>query len=131
MRISYYELLGMIRNGIDLKDLKVYLTGNEYRIYTYCSDSATDDFSHYEIKNKSDIDDNYRDYLSECFLESMMFDKCIEFVEEQDKLIPKHITNEFIQGLDKYMTKQDIKHIAHKINEIINYLQHKAKGSDE
>ena len=51
----------------------------------------------------------------------------VEIIEEQDELIPKHITYEFIQGLDKYMTKQDIKHIAHKVNEIINYLQHKSK----
>lgn len=123
MKISYYDLLGMIRDGIELKDLKVYLTGNEYRVYTYCSDCVTDDFSHYEIKNKSEIDDNYKDYLADCFLESMMFDRCIEFIEEQDELLPKHITNEFIQCLDN----QDIKHIAHKVNEIINYLQHKSK----
>lgn len=52
----------------------------------------------------------------------------VEIIEEvEDKLMPKHLTNDFIQGLDKYMTKQDIKHIAHKVNEVINYLQHISK----
>ena len=57
----------------------------------------------------------------------MILNNEVEIIEEQDELIPKHLTNGFIQGLDKYMTKQDIKHIAHKVNEIINYLQHKSK----
>lgn len=51
-------------------------------------------------------------------------------IEKQDELMPSHLTNEFIQGLDKYMTKQDIKHIAHKVNEIINYLQHISKEEE-
>ena len=136
MKISYYELLGMIREGVELKDLKVYLTGNEYKVYTYCSDSVTDDFSHYEIKNKSDIDENYRDYLADCFLESMMFDKCIEFVEED-----KEIEFEDIEEIDlqeKYLNYQpEIDELKIKINiliknqkkliDIINNL----KGSDD
>ena len=51
----------------------------------------------------------------------------VEIIEEDkkiDNLIPKHLPNEFIQQIDKYITHQDIKCIAHKVNEVINYLQH-------
>lgn len=41
-----------------------------------------------------------------------------------DNLMPKHLSNEFIQQIDKCITHQDIKCIAHKVNEVINYLQH-------
>ena len=42
--------------------------------------------------------------------------------------IPKHIPNEFIQILNTSLYPDDIKCIAHKVNEIINYLQHTNKG---
>ena len=44
--------------------------------------------------------------------------------------IPKHIPNEFIQILNTSLYPDDIKCIAHKVNEIINYLQHINKGDD-
>ena len=53
----------------------------------------------------------------------------VEIVEnKQDELLPRHLSNNFIQSLDKREPDStDIKSIAHKINSIINYLQHITK----
>lgn len=57
--------------------------------------------------------------------------KDIDNLEEPKKVeIPKHIPNKVIQDLDYGVCDQDIKCIAHKINEIINYLQYK-ESNDE
>lgn len=61
---------------------------------------------------------------------------CDEYTDyeivKDDKDIPKHLSNEFIQSFDKGgMTPNNIKTIAHKVNEVINYLQHKLKDSDD
>lgn len=46
--------------------------------------------------------------------------------------IPKHIPNEVIQDLDRAICTANVKCIAHKVNELINYLQHINRGdSDE
>jgi tRNA U34 5-carboxymethylaminomethyl modifying enzyme MnmG/GidA len=72
----------------------------------------------YKDYNGNEIEDNFTRYIIHSLNDE------IEILEEvEDKLIPEHISNEFIQSLDKEM----IKHIAHKVNEIINYLQHISK----
>jgi hypothetical protein len=56
----------------------------------------------------------------------------VEVIEESKKLeIPKHIPNEVIQDLDRAICPANVKCIAHKINEIINYLQYKEKKENE
>lgn len=56
----------------------------------------------------------------------------IEIIEEPKKVeIPKHLSNEFIQHLDDMIIDNDIKCIAHKVNEIINYLQYKEREKQE
>ena len=59
--------------------------------------------------------------------EKYVNDVCNEKSNKIDNLMPKHLSSKFIQQLDKCMTNQDIKCIAHKINEIVNYLQHISK----
>lgn len=57
--------------------------------------------------------------------------KDIGNLEEPKKVeIPKHITNEVIQDLDRAICPTNVKCIAHKINEIINYLQYKEKKDE-
>lgn len=52
----------------------------------------------------------------------------IEIIEEPKKIeIPKHIPNEVIQDLDRSICPANVKCIAHKVNELINYLQYKDK----
>lgn len=55
----------------------------------------------------------------------------VEIIEESKKVeIPKHIPNDVIQYLDRAICPENVKCIAHKVNEIINYLQHKEKQED-
>lgn len=44
--------------------------------------------------------------------------------KEEEVPIPEHIDNKFIQSISTKLVPSDVKHIAHKVNEIINYLQH-------
>lgn len=56
----------------------------------------------------------------------------VEIIEEPKKVeIPKHIPNEVIQDLDRTVYPGDVKCIAHKVNEIINYLQYKEKKEEQ
>lgn len=41
-------------------------------------------FNYYELQDKDVIDENYHVYLSECFLESSMFEKCIQVLDEEE-----------------------------------------------
>ena len=53
----------------------------------------------------------------------------VEIIEEPKKIeIPKHIPNEVIQDLDRAICPANVKCIAHKVNELINYLQYTNKG---
>ena len=53
----------------------------------------------------------------------------VEVIGENKEIeIPKHIPNEVIQDLDRAICPANVKCIAHKVNELINYLQHTNKG---
>ena len=63
-------------------------------------------------------------------LERVLNEK-VEVIEEDKKIeIPKHIPNEVIQDLDRAICPANVKCIAHKVNELINYLQHINKGEN-
>ena len=79
--ISYYDLLGMIQEGIQPERIEVRLCGD--RKVVYKADYDGDEFSHYRIDDYED--ENYHTYLSECLLESSMFDKCIKILDEEDE----------------------------------------------
>lgn len=79
--ISYYELLGMIKEGNIPKRLYVKIAN--YGMY-YIADYDGEEFSFYKRQNKDGVDENYHFYLSECFLESSMFDKCIQVLDEEE-----------------------------------------------
>ena len=52
----------------------------------------------------------------------------VEIIEEPKKVeIPKYIPNEVIQDFNRAVCPGNIKCVAHKVNEIINYLQYKEK----
>lgn len=56
----------------------------------------------------------------------------VEIIEESKKVeIPKHIPNAVIQDLNRTVYPGDVKCIAHKVNEIINYLQYKEKKEEQ
>jgi hypothetical protein len=82
--ISYYELLGMIKEDKAPNKIKVHLTPCTSKIYVREND-LDDTFSYYGLGEEAE-DSDYHYYLAECFLESMMFDETIEILEEEKEL---------------------------------------------
>ena len=76
--ISYYELLGMIKDGNIPKRIYVKLPSLNYGVH-YIAEYDYGDFSHYYAE-EDDI--NYKSYLSECFLENDMFGRFIQVLDE-------------------------------------------------
>lgn len=73
--ISYYDLLGMIKDGNIPKTIKVQLHNVTYsKMYKAVYDG--EEFTNYYLIG--DEDGNYKNYLIECFWEESTFDKCIE-----------------------------------------------------
>ena len=107
--ISYYELLDIIKEENAPKKIKVEIVKGTSEIYKAEYDG--EDFSHY-LLDKPSQNENYRFYLSECFLESMMFDKCITILDEENEF-------EDIEELDVNKF-HDIDECIYKINSLIN-----------
>lgn len=79
--ISYYELLGMIKDGKAPSKIKAHLTSKP-REYRAIYDGG--DLGYYELVNLKENDDEYYRYLMDSFIESMMFDKTIEILDEKN-----------------------------------------------
>jgi len=79
--ISYFELLVMIKSGNIPKEICVNLS-SMFHPCIYKAIYDVDKFNGYIIADADNISENYKFYLSECLLESSMFDKCIEIVED-------------------------------------------------
>ena len=126
--ISYYELLGMIKEDKVPNKIRVHLTSKP-RVYEAQYDES--DFSHYFIYD-GDADEDYHYYLAECFLESSMFDLNIEILKEEKK-IPEKFKVHSLGDKDEYgnfvsspfPTNEEF---MDKINKIIDYL--KSKGDE-
>ncbi len=120
--ISYYELLGMIKEKKAPNRIKVHLTSKP-KIYKARYDD--EDFNYYELDDEDD-DENYSCYLSDSYLESMMFDETIEILEE-DKKIDKIKTLNNVgnsRNLVEFQDKQQLNNhiLKDKINEIIDVI---------
>ena len=116
MKITMYELYGKIYDENPPKHIKVY--GEDW---------YWNDYDGYVTKESLKTTPDAQIYLMDRYRTFMNLDKEVEIIEEPkkiDNLMPKHLSNEFIQQIDKCITHQDIKCIAHKVNEVINYLQH-------
>lgn len=125
--ISYYELLTMVKGGNIPQLLILHLVPTKSVEYVPDYDYVSDKLVGYEILNDKDEDENYSYHLVDCFLESTMFDKVIETIEEekeieklkieQDTPSNYYIKNEY--GTKCYLTKHS-KMIAEKVNELID-----------
>lgn len=74
--ISYYDLLGMIKEGNI--PILVYWEYRGEKI-AYVADYDIDNsFLGYSLQNDDDENDTVRSFLAECFLEYEMFKECIE-----------------------------------------------------
>ena len=81
--ISYYELLGMIKEDKAPRKIRVHLISTP-KIYK--KDDDIEEYCYYVIDDDEETNENYKYYLTESYLESMMFDKNIEIIEEEKEL---------------------------------------------
>ena len=115
--ISYYELLGMIKEGKAPNKIKAHLN-SQPKIYVR-EDDLDDTFSYYGLEEGEKEDSDYHYYLAECFLESSMFDENIEILDE------KKIEKLTLHPDDWTLPTQCDLVLANKIDEIIDYLESK------
>lgn len=100
MKISYYELLGMIKEGNIPNEVLVTLQNGLKPVkYSAEFDYVDDSLTCYSICDEDEVDENYHDYLTDCFIEMSVFDKCIEIIEEEKEI--SKITKEEFERLDK------------------------------
>lgn len=86
MKISYYELLGMIKEGDIPNEVLVTLQNGLNSVkYVPEFDYVDDSLTCYSIYDKDEEDENYHHYLTDCFIEMSVFDKCITIVEDELK----------------------------------------------
>lgn len=127
--ISYYELLTIIKDCEQIWEYPKVYWHNNYRdkvLYIPTFDSVSGDLEGYHLKNRNLENEDIRYWLSECMLESSMFDKCIEIagqditINEEDKNIPEKIDEEFFEAVSSSYKDRIMKD---KIDEIIDYLE--------
>ena len=102
--ISYYELLTMIKDYENEKQYpKVYWHNNirEKILYVPSFDCVNGQLEGYHIKNRNLECEDIRYWLSECMLESSMFDKCLEIKKEREK-------SEIQQEISKLQSEIDL-----------------------
>ncbi|MCI6191222.1 MAG: hypothetical protein MR691_15055 [Clostridium sp.] len=119
--ISYYELLKRIKEGNIPPKIILHLVPNKSVEYISDYDYVSDKLVGYEILNDKDEDENYSYYLVDCFLESTMFDKVIEIIEEEKEIekLQKPTLDEYIHITGEDLYKQDMK-LYDKIDELID-----------
>ena len=135
--ISYYELLGMIKEDKAPRKIRVHLTSGISKLYVR-EDDMDGTFNFYGLGVNEKENEEYHFYLAECFLESDMFEKNIEILDEKkiEKLYTYRCYTDFIYHDEKKDDKErflkDLQNtfvdIEEKINEIIDYL--KSKGDE-
>ena len=102
--ISYYDLLTMIKDYDNEKQYpKVYWHNNvrEKILYVPTFDCVNGQLEGYHIKNRNLECEDIRYWLSECMLESSMFDKCLEIKREREK-------SELQQEISKLQSEIDL-----------------------
>ena len=119
--ISYYELLTRIKERNIPQLLILHLVPTKSVEYISDYDYVSDKLVGYEILNDKDEDENYSYYLGDCFLESTMFDKVIEIIEEEKEIekLQKPTLDEYIHITGEDLYKQDMK-LYDKIDELID-----------
>ena len=120
--LSYYELLGMIKEGNIPERLYVKLAQVNYGV-NYVAIYDGDEFSRYELENSDDEDCNYRDYLGECFLESDMFNKCIEILDDKFEEIEEIEIVEYFDDISNRklleLHSEEMCKVKNKVNQLL------------
>ena len=107
---SYYDLLNLIQKGVIPQ--RVWLSvGNRRISFIQDVDGVSLSFCGFIAEYENKLDDDIHGWLGDNFLESDVFDKCLEFEFEQIKKLN-------INKLKSQNTKNKI--FQNKINEIID-----------
>lgn len=119
--ISYYELLTMIKERDIPPKIILHLVPNKSVEYISDYESVNSEFIGYEILKDEEADENYSYHLGDCFLESTMFYKVIEIIEEEKEIekLQKPTLDEYIHITGEDLYKQDMK-LYDKIDELID-----------
>ena len=135
-KISYYELLELVKNKKAPEKVDVQLAG--YKEVTYKASYDGIELSCYLISNRDDQDENYHFYLAENFIESSMFDRCITILDgkttkiEELKINDGKVNGTWENGNNYcYTLSAPQTVIIHKINELtrtINFLLEKEEN---
>ena len=114
------DLLNKIANGEEVpKKIRI----------TILDDRITRKYNFFYDEDDQEYKDDELFPLGDRIILERVLNEKVEIIEEPKKIeIPKHIPNEVIQDLDRAICPANVKCIAHKVNELINYLQHTNKG---
>lgn len=82
-KISYYELLGWIRDKRveDLPNRLRITIARKSRTYFKLIDEVDNSFTCYFIENDDEVNQTFEPYLRDCLLDVSSFDKCIEVID--------------------------------------------------
>ena len=129
--ISYYELLTMIKDYENEKQYpKVYWHNNtrEKVLYIPTFDCVNGQLEGYHIKNRNLESEDIRYWLSECMLESSMFDKCLEIKKKKEKTELQQEISKLQSEID--LLSNEIGHyhnIIHSMRDRNNYMKETLK----
>ena len=112
--LTYFELLELVKHFKEPKKVLVKLTNDKTGRYYKATYDIDDTFICYVIENKNQENEDYKYYLSECYLESSMFNRNIEIVGNGD-----------LEPLKLKQFHNNQRKLATKINEIIEYIKEK------
>ena len=87
MKISYYDLLGLIRENEIPVLIEVKLPSVSYSKQYHSTYDIDGSFLSFDLVNLADKDENYQSYLSDTFFESDMFTKCITIIDSNKKIV--------------------------------------------
>lgn len=116
--ISYYELLTRIKERNIPQLLILHLVPTKSVEYIPDYDYVSDKLVGYEILNDKDEDENYSYHLGDCFLESTMFYKVIEIIEEEKEIEKIDNEHDFYCYTRYDSFKNDIDKVLYLINGI-------------
>lgn len=116
--ISYYELLTRIKEGNIPPKIILHLVPNKSVEYISDYAYANSEFIGYERLKDEEADENYSYHLGDCFLESTMFDKVIETIEEEKEIEKIDNEHDFYCYTRYDSFKNDIDKVLYLINGI-------------
>lgn len=132
MKISYYDLLELIKKGEEPDLIKLVMNCGE-RYYQAFYDYG--EFSYYGLsENDENEDENFKYYLADTLLESEMFDDNIEIIEQPKKIEKIGVWYSLYNLHDleniKEITDTMCRELKNKLNEIIDYINEKGQNEN-